>query len=200
MYTYNELYQTCDRILELFVNLRPRLTDAEIYQTLKDKPLAEIISALQELVTQKCVIKENTYAENAYSLLGFGRHIFENGGLQEHLKELNRQEEFKQLLDEYSLKTSQSVIDTNALVGQNVKTQERLTKYALTIAVIAAVVPATTLVKDILRPTQLIDTEKSLILKQQVAIDSLRQSLNSVNSSLKQLKTISYKMDTTKTK
>lgn len=198
MYTYNELYQLCDRILDLFVNLKPHLTDGEIYEKLKDKSLSEILSALQELVTQKCVIKEHTYAVNSYSLLGFGRHIFENGGFTEHLKELNRKEELKELVDQYSIQTNQSVIDTNRLVGQNVKTQERLTKYALTIAFFAALFPAISLVKDILQPQQLIDKNTQQIMKnQQAAIDSLRQSLDSVNYSLKNLKTISYFKDTT---
>ena len=99
------------------------------------------------------------------------------------------------------LKTSQSVIETNNLVGQNVRTQERLTKYALTIALFAALFPAITLVKDILRPQQLIDKDTQQIMKdQRAAINNLRQSLDSLNFSLKNSKTPLYKIDTTKTK
>jgi hypothetical protein len=74
-----------------------------------------------------------------------------------------------------------------------------LTKYALTIAFFAALFPAITLVKEFLRPQQLIDKGTQLILKkQQESIQHLQQNLDSINASLKNLKTISYKIDTTK--
>jgi|SRR5579875_563645 len=200
MYTYNDLYQTCDRILELFVTLRPRLTDGEIYKELKTKTLSEIISALQELDVQKCITKEKTYAENAYSLLGFGRQVFDKGGFKEYLKELNRKEELKELIDQSVLQTNKSVVDTNKTVQKNATTQERLTTFALIIAGIGAIVPLITLIKDTMQPTQLIDTETKQIMKaQQKSIDSLEQSLKSIENILKGQKNASY-LDTASTK
>lgn len=201
MYTYNDLFQTCDEALKAFVTVSPRLRNIDVYKHVKGKTAAQIDAALYELIEKKCIIKENRFDEKAFNLVGHGQYVHDIGGFQEYLKELNRKEELKELLDDYSLKASQSVIDTNALVGQNVRTQERLTIFALIIAGIAAAVPLLTLVKDTVSPAQPIDKEtKSLIKNTQATIDSLRQSLDSVSALLKNSKTISYYGDTTKTK
>ncbi len=155
MYTHNDLYQTCDDVLKAFVTVSPRLLNIDVYKHVKGKSAAQIDAALYELVEKKCIIKENRYDKEAFNLIGFGQYVYDLGGFNWYLNELNRKEELKELLDEYSLKTSQSVIDTNALVGQNVSTQERLTKYALTIAVIAAAVPLFALLKEIYYPHNL---------------------------------------------
>jgi hypothetical protein len=199
MHTYNDLYQTCDEVLTAFVNQSPRLRNIDVYKHVKGKTSAKIDAALYELIEKKCIIKENRLEQPAFNLIGHGQYVYDMGGFKEYLKELNRKEELKNLLDDYSLKTSQSVIDTNSLVGQNVKTQELLTKYALTIAFFAALFPAITLVKDILRPQQLIDKDTQQIMKkQQESIQHLQQSLDTLNLSIKNLKTVSYKIDTTK--
>ena len=152
MYTYNNLYQTCDDVLTVLVTINQRLRNVDIYKHVKERPAPLIEAALSELVEKNCIIKETNAVEKVFTLVGLGQHVYDTGGFKEYLKELNRQEEFKKLLDEYSLKTSQSVIDTNALVGQNVRTQERLTIFALIIAGIAAAMPLLTLVKDIVSP------------------------------------------------
>ena len=203
MYTYNDLYKCCDTLLELFTSNTPRLDQISIRDEASKYGFnaSQSLAAITELIDKECLKKDDFASSNWYIIKAKGLYIKENGGFKEYLKELNRQDELKKLLDEYSIRTSQSVIDTNALVGQNVKTQERLTKYALTIAFFAALFPAITLVKDILRPQQLIDKDtQQTMKKQQESIQRLQQSLDTLNLSIKNLKTVSYKIEAAKTK
>jgi hypothetical protein len=201
MHDYTIVFQICDKVLALFTDNNPRIDQVTIYLSVKGYNDSQILIAIKELCELKCISKDENASSNYYTIQSKGLHIKSNGGFRQYLNELNRKEELKQLLDDYSLKTNQSVIDTNKLVGQNVKTQERLTKYALTIAFFAALFPAITLVKDILQPQQLIDKDtQQTMKKQQESIQRLQQSLDSLNLSIKNLKTISYKIDTTKKK
>jgi hypothetical protein len=200
MYTYNDLYKCCDAVLGLFTEKEPRLDQLSIRDSV-DFTASQSLAAIIELIDKDCLKKDDFASSNWYIIKAKGLYIKEIGGFKEYLKELNRQDELKKLLDDYSLRTSQSVIDTNALVGQNVRTQERLTKFALLIAVIAAVVPLITLLKDTLCPKPTIDKATISIIKStQATIDSLKQSLDSINVSLKNSKNVSYKINTTKKK
>jgi hypothetical protein len=150
------------------------------------------LSALYQLVSDNFIIKESSGLSTYFVINGQGFNLKNKGGYEPYLKELKAKYELQD-------NVNTSVIDTNDLVRQNVRTQQRLTKYALTIAFFAALFPAITLVKEFLRPQQLIDKGTQLILKkQQESIQHLQQNLDSINASLKNLKTISYKIDTTK--
>ncbi len=126
----------CDIVLALFINRETRLTEDDIHTSLKDRNFRNLRTAIQQLVTDGCIEPDTVASGHWYLLKGKGSDIFEMGGYKEYLKELNRKNEIKEILDQYQLDTSKSVIKTNDIVQGNVKSQERL--YKLTLLVAAA--------------------------------------------------------------
>lgn len=192
MYDYNELYETCDKVLAKFSTSKARLKLSELDRTIEGKDPSFVLSAIYQLVADRFLEQYKIHDEPDFLITGQGMSMKIKGGYRPYLIELKTKSELQE-----SVNTS--VVDTNDLVKKNVRTQQRLTVFALIIAGIAAISPTITLVKDFLSPQQLIDKDTKLQMKNtQATIHSLRQNLDSINVSLKNLKTISYKIDTTK--
>jgi hypothetical protein len=192
MYDYNELYKTCDSVLEKFSEKQTRIEQSEITHNIPNATPSLVLSAIYQLILDNFLLKDSNTVNVFIAITGQGFNLKLKGGYKPYLLELKSK---SQLQD--SVNTS--VINTNNLVGQNVRTQERLTIFALIIASIAAAVPLITLLKDTLLPKPTIDTETiSLIKNTQATIHSLKQSLDSLNVSLKNSKNVSYKINTAK--
>ena len=192
MFDYNYLYQTCDKVLELFSENRTRIAQTELTSSISNTSASLALSAIYQLESDNFLSRDQNASSIYFIISGQGFNLKIKGGYKPYLKELDEQHNLKNSVDK-------SVIKTNSIVEKNVSTQERLTIFALIVAGIAATVPLITLLKDTLLPKPTIDTEtKSLIKNTQATIDSLKQSLDSLNVSLKNSKNVSYKIDTTK--
>ena len=194
MYDYIEPYKTCDDILNLFSAEKSQgLDHADIQSRLgfSNHNQGYVANAITKLISDGRLLQYG--ADDRYFKLGGDTLIFkDNGGYKEDLKNQKRNYELKELLDQTTLKVSDSVIKTNDLVQANTKKQENLTRAALYIAGFSAIVSLAGLAKEYVlksdkSQTIKLPTRDSIFQKTSQRIDTLTQTLYRIDYSIKAL-------------